>query len=185
MISRLFVWLCVRWFKWAGWKLAQPFPPLRKYVLVVVPHTSNVDFPVGIAARKLFGLNVKYVGKKELFRFPLRGLMLGLGGYPVDRSRKNSFVDSVVELFNSVPDFAICIAPEGTRKKVNEWKTGFYYMAHHAGVPIVPVGFDYATREVRVGPVVTTSGQMEADLVPIHAFFATIVAKHPEQGMYS
>jgi 1-acyl-sn-glycerol-3-phosphate acyltransferase len=184
MISRLFVWLCVRWFRSSGWKIEKPFPALRKYVLIVAPHTSNVDFPIGVAARNILNINARYVAKKELFIFPIRNLLINLGGYPVDRSKKNSFVDNVVELFNKIENFAICVTPEGTRSKVDEWKTGFYHMALRAKVPIVPVGFDYSTKTVMIGAPLDASGDIKSDFEKLHLYFSKIRAKHPGKSMY-
>ncbi|MFT5595962.1 MAG: 1-acyl-sn-glycerol-3-phosphate acyltransferase, partial [Flammeovirgaceae bacterium] len=97
MASTLFTQLCVLWFKLSGWGFKGEIPVNRKqYVLVVAPHTSNIDFFVGVAARRLLMIDVKYLAKKELFKFPFRGLFLGLGGYPVDRSKNTSLVDQVV-----------------------------------------------------------------------------------------
>lgn len=185
MISALFTQLCVWWFKLTGWRIQGAIPFDRKqYVLVVAPHTSNVDFFVGVAARKLLKIDVKYLAKKELFKFPFRGLFLGLGGYPVDRSKKNSLVDQVVGFFNSPKDFALCVTPEGSRKKTDTWKTGFYVMAQRANVPIVMCGFDFDRKKVIISDFFNPSGDMEADLVYMHQFFEKITPKHPELSMY-
>lgn len=185
MASKLFTQFCVWWFKLNGWGFKGGIPTNRKqYVLVVAPHTSNIDFFVGVAARKLLKIDVKYLAKKELFKFPFRGLFLGLGGYPVDRSKNTSLVDQVVGFFNGPEDFALCVTPEGTRKKTETWKTGFYVMAQKANVPIVMCGFDFAKKEVVISEFFTPSGNMEADLQHMHAFFDKIIPKHPELSMY-
>jgi len=184
-MSSIFVWLCVNWFKLKGWRIPRVVPvDLKQYVLVVAPHTSNVDFPIGIAARKIMNLNVKYVAKKELFKFPVRNTLLKLGGYPVDRSKKSSFVEKVAALFDKHVDFAVCITPEGTRSRVTTWKTGFYHIAVMAGVPIVLVGFDYDLRVVVVSEPLRPSGDIEADMNKMHAFFSRIVPKHKERSQY-
>ncbi len=181
MFSGIFEWLCIRWFKAKGWRISQNLPPeLLQYVLIVAPHTSNWDFPIGVAARKLMGLEVKYVAKSELFRWPVKGTLLRLGGYPIDRSKSNSFVDNVVGLFQTIPNFAVCITPEGTRGKVNKWRTGFYHMAVQAHVPIIMVAFDYAERLVKVSDPFHPTGQQDEDFDIIYAFFRTVVAKYPE-----
>ncbi|HKK40307.1 MAG TPA: 1-acyl-sn-glycerol-3-phosphate acyltransferase [Cryomorphaceae bacterium] len=185
MISALFTQLCVWWFKLSGWKLKGEIPAdTKQYILVVAPHTSNIDFFVGVAARKLLHINVKYLAKKELFKFPFRGLFLGLGGYPVDRSKKNSLVDQVVGFFHNPKDFALCVTPEGTRKKTKSWKTGFYVMAQKAQVPIVMCGFDYALKQVIISESFEPSGNMNEDLDHMHGFFEKITPKHPELSMY-
>jgi len=185
MVSSLFTQLCVWWFKLSGWSIEGTIPREKKqYILVVAPHTSNVDFFVGVAARKLLRIDVKYLAKKELFKFPFRGLFLGLGGYPVDRSKKNSLVDQVVGFFDGPKDFALCVTPEGTRKKTETWKTGFYVMAQKAKVPIVMCGFDYSLKKVVLGEFFEPSGNMEEDLSDMHEFFNKITPKHAELSMY-
>ncbi|MEM9052943.1 MAG: 1-acyl-sn-glycerol-3-phosphate acyltransferase, partial [Bacteroidota bacterium] len=112
----MFTQLCVLWFKLSGWGFKGTIPTDQKqYILVVAPHTSNIDFFVGVAARRILQIDVKYLAKKELFKFPLKTLFLRLGGYPVDRSKKNSLVDQVVGFFQNDPKFALCVTPEGTR----------------------------------------------------------------------
>lgn len=178
MISKLFVWLCVQWFHRAGWQIPKAVPrELRQYVLIVVPHTSNVDFFVGIAARKLMHLRCVFLAKKELFRFPVRRTLLNLGGYPVNRSKKTSMVDYLTGIYASDPDFAICVAPEGTRSRVDEWKTGFYHIAVSAKVPITMVGFDYERKWIVCAEPFMPSGDITADLFKMNSFFDKIVPK--------
>lgn len=185
MISALFTQLCVWWFKWSGWSFVGGIPEdMKQYVLVVAPHTSNTDFFVGVAARKLLKIDVKYLAKKELFKFPFRGLFLGLGGYPVDRTKNNSLVDQVVGFFEGPENFALCVTPEGTRKRTETWKTGFYVMAQKAQVPIVMCGFDFALKKVIISAFFEPSGDMEKDLTMMHSFFEKIMPKNPDLSMY-
>jgi 1-acyl-sn-glycerol-3-phosphate acyltransferase len=185
MISWIFEGLCVLWFKITGWQVGRSFPEgLKKYVLIVAPHTSNWDFPIGVAARKILKLNVKYVAKKELFKFPIGGMLKGLGGFPVDRSKSNSFVEAVVEHFNALDEFGVCITPEGTRSRVDKWKTGFYHMAIGAKVPVIMVGFDYPTKCVVVSDPLALTGEMDTDLNAMHRFFKQITPKYPELSQY-
>lgn len=185
MFARIFEALCIWWFRYTGWTIPKPVPPeLKQYVLIVAPHTSNWDFPIGVAARKIMGLHVRYVAKKELFKWPIRGTLLQLGGYPVDRSKKTSFVDQVVGFFDEMDDFAITITPEGTRKKVHKWKTGFYHMAMQAKVPIVMVGFDYASKTIQVSDPFSPTGEMESDFEVFHNFFRQITPRFPEKSQY-
>lgn len=186
MFARIFEAWCVRWFKRNGWSIQNSIPEsIKQYVLIVAPHTSNWDFPVGVAARKLLGLNVRYVAKKELFIWPLRSTLIRLGGYPVDRSKNNSFVDQVVGLFRNIEDFAICVTPEGTRSKVTKWKSGFYHMALLAEVPIIMVGFDYASRKVVLADPFWPTSDKEADFEIMHRFFAGMTPKIPENSQYT
>ncbi|HKL02221.1 MAG TPA: 1-acyl-sn-glycerol-3-phosphate acyltransferase [Cryomorphaceae bacterium] len=185
MISKLFVWLCVRWFKLSGWHISKAIPSdLRNYVLVVAPHTSNIDFFVGVAARRLMGINVKYLAKKELFVFPIKSLLLNLGGYPVNRAKNMSLVDFVVDKFRRDPDFAITVTPEGTRGLVDKWKSGFYHIAVKADVPIVMVGFDYQRKWVISSEPFLPTGDMQNDFNEMYRFFEKIIPRHPKNAKY-
>jgi len=117
-------------FKLFGWKIKGNIPnELKKYVMIVAPHTSNIDFFVGLATRSILRLDTKYLAKKELFRPPLGWIFYALGGYPVDRSKPGKLVEKVAEIYNNHDKFSICITPEGTRKYAAEWKTGFHKIA--------------------------------------------------------
>jgi len=151
--------------------------------MIVAPHTSNSDFLVGLAARSILKINTRYLGKKELFRFPFGIVFRYLGGYPVDRSRSANMVEEVAGIFNRYEEFSICIAPEGTRSKTNKLKTGFYHIATRLNIPILMVGFDYPSREVRIHEPFYPSGTLEADLPMILDFFRTIKGKYPEKGI--
>lgn len=186
MISKLFTWLCVKWFRWSGWKIPKSPPAdLRNYVLVVAPHTSNIDFFIGVAARKLLKINVKYLAKKELFKFPIKSLLINLGGYAVNRTKNTSLVDYVSDKFETEKDFAICVTPEGTRGRVETWKTGFYHIASKAKVPILMVGFDYRKKGVVIAEPFMPSNDMESDMNRMHNFFEKIYPRHPELSSYS
>lgn len=183
MIVKLFTWLCVVWFRGAGWKISGGFPEeIRQYVLVVAPHTSNIDFFVGVAARKILGLRVGYLAKKELFTFPIKKLLLNLGGVPVDRSKSSSLVEQVARRFEEDPDFALTVTPEGTRGKVTDWKTGFYHMALAANVPVIQVGFDYKSKTVVIAPPRHLQKDKEEEIKAMQAFASTIHPRHPKRG---
>ncbi|MCC6385542.1 MAG: 1-acyl-sn-glycerol-3-phosphate acyltransferase [Bacteroidia bacterium] len=152
--------------------------------MIVAPHTSNWDFMVGLAARSILKIDTKYLGKKELFRFPFGGLFRYLGGYPVDRARSTNMVDEVVKIYDSHNRFSICIAPEGTREKTEKFKTGFYYIAAKLNIPVVMVGFDYADKEVRIREPFDVSGEIEKDMLHILEFFSTVKGKYPEKGIH-
>ena len=136
-----------------GWKIKGSFPEeLKKYIIAVAPHTSNWDFPVGLAARSILRIQkARFLGKSQLFTPAYGWFFRALGGYPVERSSSHDMVDQVVTIFNSHEEFILALAPEGTRKKVEKFRTGFYYIAKKANVPIIPVGFDFANKEVVVG----------------------------------
>ncbi len=168
-----------------GWKVVGQIPPdLKKYVVVAAPHTSGWDFPLGILSRASIGVDIKYIGKKSLFRPPFGWLMRKLGGYPVDRSKAQNYVQSVVDIFNGKDAFAIALSPEGTRGKVEKFKTGFYYIAKGAGIPILLVSFDYSKRIVKYDPdLFYPTDDAEADLAQIWDYYKAIRGKNPERGI--
>ncbi|MBD3843239.1 MAG: 1-acyl-sn-glycerol-3-phosphate acyltransferase, partial [Campylobacterales bacterium] len=125
-------------FKLMGWRINGSISPdLKKCVMIVVPHTSWKDFLIGVMARGSIGLEMHFVAKKELFVFPFGWYFKWMGGAPLDRSKKENKVDAIAEIFEERNVFRLAIAPEGTRKKVERWKTGFYYIAMKANVPVV------------------------------------------------
>lgn len=146
-------------------------PDLPKMVLIVAPHSSNWDFIVGVAAKLALRLRVKYLGKHTLFRFPLGIVMRYLGGIPVDRSTANDVVQSVIAQFERRRRMLLAVAPEGTRKPVERWRTGFYHIARGAGVPILPVALDWGSRMVRIGDVFSPTGDLDVDLVELRRRF--------------
>jgi 1-acyl-sn-glycerol-3-phosphate acyltransferase len=168
-----------------GWKIEGEVPSdLKKYVVIAVPHTSAWDFPLGVLTRASQGLDIKFIGKKSLFMPPFGWLMYKLGGYPVDRSKSKNFVQSVVDIFNQHEEFAIALAPEGTRLKVGKFKTGFYYIAKGAGVPILLVSFDYGRKVVTYDPeVFYPTDDAEADLEYIWNYYKGLRGKNPGRGI--
>lgn len=158
----------------AGWRFVGAFPDVPKLVAIVVPHTSNWDFPVGVFAKAALGLRVRYLGKDSLFRAPYGWFFRWLGGIPVDRSSSHQMVDSVAELFARSDKLVLVIAPEGTRRKVERWRTGFYHIARAAGVPVIPIGFDWGTHAIRIGPPFTPTGDLDADLAELQRWFSDV-----------
>jgi 1-acyl-sn-glycerol-3-phosphate acyltransferase len=165
-----------------GWSTVGEKPRYKKYVMIVGPHTSFWDFFVGVAARSIFRLDTKYLGKKELFKFPLGIILRWLGGYPVDRSNAAGSVQAVVDLFNAHEEFSIALAPEGTRKKVERLKTGFWRIAKEADIPIVVVGFDFGRRVVEIREPFMP-GNMDDDMAAILRYYKTIKGKRPEKDL--
>jgi 1-acyl-sn-glycerol-3-phosphate acyltransferase len=172
-LGRLLLWLF-------GWRLAGTSPEAPQCVLVVAPHTSNWDFLFGLAAKWALRLRVRFVGKHTLFRFPLGIFMRGVGGIPVDRSQSGGFVERVAAEFALGEPLCVVIAPEGTRRRVERWKTGFHRIAVEARVPILPVALDYAAREVRLLPMYTPTGDYATDLQALSAYFTPAMACRPE-----
>lgn len=168
-----------------GWRSVNTFPyELKKYVVIVGPHTSNWDFVIGVLFRKALRLEkAKYLGKKELFDPPFGFVFRWLGGYPVDRSRSKNMVDEVVKVFNAHEQFGIALSPEGTRTRVEKLRTGFYNIAKNANVPIVMVGLDYEHKQVFFSEPFYAGNNQEADFEHILKFFRPIKGKFPEKGL--
>jgi len=164
------------------WKIVGEFDPsIKKYIVIVAPHTSNWDFPIGVMAQSILGITeAKFLGKSQLFKWPYGFIFRALGGHPVDRTRHNNLVDAAVEIFNSKEKFAMALAPEGTRKKVSAFKTGFYHIAVRAKIPIYKVGFDFSTKRIIIDKPYYPSGDMEADMELIMEFYKPIRGRHPE-----
>lgn len=166
-----------------GWKTAGEAPAYKKYVAILAPHTSGWDLIFGLCARYLFDLDIKLMAKEEIFRFPVGPILRAMGGVPVDRSSKHNLVDQAVSMFNERENFILAIAPEGTRKYAPKWKTGFYYIALKAGVPIVLTYLDFEKKIVGIGPAFYPTGNVDNDIEAIMAFYRPIKGKHPENGV--
>ncbi len=164
-----------------GWRVEKTFPHhLNKFVLIVLPHTSNWDFPIGVLARAAVGGDIKFLAKNSLFRFPFGYVFKAMGGYPVDRSKSTNFVDAVIELFNEKKRFVVCMAPEGTRSKVDRLKSGFYYIAKGAGVPILMTKFDYGKKLVGFAEPFIPSDDYEETLARLKEYFKGVKGKRHE-----
>lgn len=168
-------------YKVMGWKMEGGFhPAIKKSIVIVVPHTSWHDFYIGVFARRLSGVEIHWIGKKELFKWPFGGYFRWMGGSPIDRTSGQNKVDAIAELFKQKEEFRLTLAPEGTRKKVDKWRTGFYYIALAAQVPIIPVAFDYSTKTVTIHPPFEPTGEIENDLITLRAMYAGVIGKVPE-----
>ncbi len=165
-----------------GWKKEGCLPDASKYVVIAAPHTSNWDLPITMLVAFAFKTKIFWMGKDALFRFPFGHIMRWLGGIPVDRSKSNNMVDQTIQAFNSHERLAITVPPEGTRGKVRSWKTGFYYIAYGANVPIVLCFLDYDRKVGGVGPVFWPSGDIVTDMCVIREFYYGIRGKHPEKS---
>lgn len=163
-----------------GWKFQGRFPDISKCVVIVVPHTHWMDFFIGLMVRKLIGVDISYIGKKSLFEGPFGWFFRWTGGAPVDRSKRSDTVGAVAQLFAGRDVFRLALAPEGTRKKVETWKTGYYYIALEAKVPIVLVAFDYGTKTVRISEPRYPTGDYEADYAGYKKFYEGVIGKVPE-----
>lgn len=164
-----------------GWRIEGTMPNRAKFIIVAAPHTSNWDFFFGIMAVFAIGFEAHWLGKDTLFTWPFGVLMHWLGGIPINRRVRLGAVDQAIALFTRHDRFIMGIAPEGTRKKVERWKTGFYHIAKGAGVPIVLAFFDYSRKVIGIGPVISPSDDMAADMKKIQAFYAGIAGKYAYQ----
>ena len=158
-----------------GWKTIGELPDNeKKLIIIVAPHTSNWDFIMGVIIRGAMGFKANFLGKKSLFKKPFGFIFTGLGGIPVDRSVKQNMVDQVVDIVNRRKSFKLAIAPEGTRGKVKKWRTGFYYIALKANIPIIMCQLDYEHREARFLDPFHPTGNIEQDLHYIQTQFQDV-----------
>lgn len=183
MLSKLSALILRLW----GWKIEGDYPHhLPKVLLLGLPHTSNWDFPVGVLLRSAMKLDVQFIAKSNLFKPPFGWFFRWLGGVPVERNRRTNFVDTMVEVFNREERFHTLIAPEGTRKKVDKLKTGFYYIAKGANVPLLPLCLDWGTKTLIWKDLIYLTDDMEADMARIDDIFRSVSGHTPENGyLYS
>lgn len=178
-MSKISAWIL----RMLGWKIiGWDLNALKQYVLIVIPHTSNWDFPLGLLVRSSIRLDIRFVAKDSLFRWPFGALLRRMGGYPVDRSRSNNYVEAVADIFGHKPLFRLTIAPEGTRSRVEKLRSGFYYIAQKAGVPIILVAFDYSAREIKVHEPIDPSITYEELVAIMKDFYRGVKGKIPENG---
>ncbi len=166
---------------WFGWRVTGALPDLPRFVLIVAPHTSNWDFFIGALAMFATGLRASWLGKHTIFFWPVKYLLRWMGGEPIDRAAAHGTVETAIHNFQSRSQWVLALSPEGTRRRMEQWKTGFYRIATGAGVPIVPVWIDYRTRELHIAGPVTTTGDMDADLRLLRGLFSKEMAKYPEK----
>lgn len=170
----------VRWIgrtllRLGGWRMEGEFPDLPRVVLIGAPHSSNWDGIWGLGAKLALGLDVRILGKDSLFRIPLLGLVLRrMGVMPVDRTAAHGVVEQSVALIRGSERFWYGLAPEGTRRRVERWKTGFWKIAKAADVPVLPAYFHYGRRVVGIGPVFHLGEDMHADIARIQAWYRTV-----------
>ena len=161
-----------------GWRMVGNWPDVDKVVVIVAPHSSAWDAVWGIAAKVGMGLGIVFIGKKEAFWGPVGWLLRQCGGIPVDRRAPGGIVEQVVTQMNQAERMWFVLAPEGTRRKVDNWKTGFWKIARRAQVPVFCVGFNYPDKTVRLAELVTLTDDMDADLKRIRALFERYQGKH-------
>lgn len=173
--------ICLFIYKLIGWKITGEFPADKRVIFIVAPHTSNWDLVICLFARFIIGVKVNFFAKKQVFVFPLSLLLRAIGGIPVDRSKKNHKVEQAVDLFLHRDELRLGLAPEGTRSPVKRWKEGFYHIACQAKIPIVMIGLDYSTKEVRITEPFWPTGDISKDFPKILAYFRTIKGRYPKE----
>jgi len=167
--------------KLLGWQIVGLAPDIPKYVLIAAPHTSNFDFFYMFLVSKVFGIRIQAMTKASLFRGPLGPFSRAVGGIPVQRNSRQNLVAQMVQAFDERDSLILAVPPAGTRKRTSYWKSGFYYIALEAQVPLVCGFVDYGRKRVGVGPTIMPSGDTDADLDKIRNFYADITGKHPEE----
>ncbi len=165
-----------------GWEICGDTPRPRKIVLIAGPHTSNWDFVLLLAVMFTLRMKIHWLGKHTLFKPPYRAFSKWLGGIPVNRSKATNVARQVIDVYRTSERLIVLITPEGTRSKVNEWKTGFYRIAEGADVPIVCAYADFPHKKVGFGPTFQPSGDIAKDLPLIKAFYKDKTGKNPELG---
>lgn len=177
MLSRLSMWIL----NLLGWTIRADLPDLKKYVVIAAPHTSNWDFPLGILAAKAMYLEVHWMGKHSLFRWPYGWFFRAIGGTPIHRVRGQNYIRQMADLFDRSEHLVLALAPEGTRSKTDHWKTGFHYIARAANVPIVMAYLDFGNKQVGIGEILHPGDDIEADFKLIRQYYADKHGKNPEQ----
>lgn len=165
----------------AGWRIDGKLPDLKKYILIGAPHTSNWDFVLFLGIIFSLKANVRFMGKAELFRWPVGAFFRYCGGIPVDRKRSQGLVEQMVKASNESERFILTIAPEGTRHHVAEWKRGFYHIAKGAGIPISMAKVDGKHKTIHLGQVFYLTDDMDADMKLIQGSFAGITGIKPRK----
>ncbi len=172
------------YFKLLGWRTTGNTSfskdALKKVVIIAVPHTSWHDFYIGLLLRKIVNVRVNFVGKKELFKWPFGWYFRWVGGAPLDRTSGQNKVEAIASIFSEREEFRLALAPEGTRKKVKAWKTGFYYIAKKANVPIIMFTLDFKNKQNHVSEPFYPTDDVDADFKFMHDFYRDVKGKKPE-----
>lgn len=183
LLSTLVRKALVTFYRMRGWKAHGAPPADGRCVIIAAPHTSNWDFLYFIGLTEDIGIQPHFMAKDSLFRWPMGKFMRDMGGVPVVRSSRQNVVDTMAAEFARRDRFMLTIAPEGTRGKVGQWRTGFYHIAMKAGVPLVVGMMDYGTKTGGLGPAIWPTGDYDADMARIFELYRTVTPKHPMRGM--
>ena len=168
----------------SGWQV-EPLPDVPKAVVIAAPHSSNWDGLIGVVAAFGIGLRINWMGKHQLFRWPLASIMHAFGGIATVRDSAHGVVDQFSEKMREADRMWLVLAPEGTRKKVAKWRTGFWHIASRAGVPIIPGFLHYPEKKIGFGPPMMTSSDMEADLQKLYEFYRPFRGKNGKVALPS
>ena len=164
-----------------GWRVENGFPETpKKYIIIAAPHTSWIDFPIAILSRMSQGKMVHFIGKGSLFKWPFGYFFKVLGGTPADRDKSTNMVEGVINIFNSKEELRLGLSPEGTRKKVDKWKTGFYYIAKGANVPIVMATLDFENKKIKISEPYYVTEDIQKDFKVFDNFYKDVKGKNPE-----
>jgi 1-acyl-sn-glycerol-3-phosphate acyltransferase len=174
---------CLAFLRLSGWTIHGDWPAINKAVLVAAPHTSNWDGIYMLAAAGCTRIKLRWMGKKSLTTGPFGGLVKALGCVPIDRAASHDVVKAMTDAFAAHDQMILAIPPEGTRSLTQQWKSGFYHIAHSAQVPIILSVLDYGTRTMRIGAVIHPTGDYDTDLALIQSHYAGAVGKH--RAMFS
>ena len=178
--------LCKLILRLIGWRVPAELPKADRYVLIGYPHTSNMDFFIAMLAKGALGLSFRFVAKHTLFWWPLSTILRGLGGIPVDRRTSTGFIGQLVQMFEQAKErdesLVVGMMPEGTRAYRDFWRSGFYYLAGEAGVPLVAGWIDYKTKTLGFGELMQLSGNPEQDLARLEQHYAHIQGRFPEKA---
>jgi 1-acyl-sn-glycerol-3-phosphate acyltransferase len=177
--SRLLAWIGRTVMRLAGWRVTGELPRVPRFVAIVAPHTSNWDFVIGVFVMFALDLRLVWLGKDSLFRTPLGPWLRAIGGRPVKRTASEGMVAEIAATLNAEPRFILALAPEGTRRPVEQWRTGYYRIAEATGVPILPVMFDWGRREIGLGLLLHPSGVMERDVAQLQRLYRSEMGRHP------
>jgi 1-acyl-sn-glycerol-3-phosphate acyltransferase len=178
MLSRLSMWIL----NILGWTVQADLPDFKKYVVIAAPHTSNWDFPLGILLGKAMQLKPHWMGKHTLFRWPYGWFFRLIGGTPIHRDSGKNYIQQLTDLFDQSDRLVLALAPEGTRRKTDHWKTGFHRIARAANVPIVMAYLDFGHKQVGLGDMFYPGEDIEADFARIREFYSDRKGKYPEQA---
>lgn len=172
-------WLSRQFLKMKGWQVDfSAIEGIDKCVLIGAPHTSNWDLPYALMLGFSQDLPIYWMGKVQIFKFPFRHLMMWLGGIPIDRSKSVNVVSQAAAQLQQADQLYLVIAPEGTRSQVDEWKSGFYHIAHQAGVPVMATYIDWRTRRAGIYTAYYTSGDADKDIAEIKALYGDLLLRH-------